>query len=87
MGIIERPLRAQTAQGERVALAKSQTVPGGSVIEFDLRIVGGNSIKEKLLHEWFKYGVLRGLGQWRNAGYGNFTYEMSKPDVSDKLVS
>ena len=32
IGNCQRPLRAQTAQGERIALANSETVPAGSTI-------------------------------------------------------
>lgn len=72
---LERPLRAQTAQGERVALARSECCPIGSSIEFNLLILG--QVSEDLLHEWLEYGALRGLGQWRNGGYGTFEYELS----------
>lgn len=75
LGICERPLRAQTAQGERVALARSDTCPPGTVIEFDLVILGG--VSEALLREWLDYGALRGLGQWRNSGKGRFGYELT----------
>ncbi len=37
IGECQRPLRAQTAQGERVALANSETVPIGSIIEFEIK--------------------------------------------------
>jgi len=74
MGTLERPLRAQTAQGERVALARSDTCPAGTTLEFEVMILGG--ISRSLLIEWLEYGRLSGLGQWRNAGYGRFTYEI-----------
>lgn len=74
MDILERPLRAQTAQGERVALARSDTCPVGTKMEFNLTVLGG--VDEKTLREWLDYGKFRGLGQWRNGGYGSFTYEM-----------
>ena len=73
---LERPLRAQTAQGERVALARSDAAPAGSRIVFDVEMLGG--ISEVVLAEWFDYGVHRGLGQWRNGGYGQFEYTMEK---------
>lgn len=76
MGVLERPLRAQTAQGERVALARSDTCPVGTTIEFDVLILGG--VSENLLKEWLDYGRLRGLGQWRNGWYGRFTYKLEK---------
>jgi hypothetical protein len=75
-GILERPLRAQTAQGERVALARSVSIPAGSSITFDLLVISG--VTQTLLEEWLTYGALRGLGQWRNAGWGSFSYELSK---------
>ena len=76
MGILERPLRAQTAQGERIALAKSETCPAGSSIIIDIQVLG--SVTKKQLIEWLDYGKLRGLGQWRNAGYGSFDYEIDE---------
>lgn len=75
MGINERPLRAQTAQGERVSLARSDTCPVGTTIEFTVVIMGG--VSEKLLLEWLDYGAYRGLGQWRNGGWGTFEYEIA----------
>ena len=74
--IIERPLRAQTMQGERVALARSEAVPAGSTMEFRLLVLG--EVTEKHLTEWFDYGELHGLGCWRNATWGTFTYTMAK---------
>lgn len=71
IGMVERPLRAQTAQGERVALARSDSAPEGSRIAFTLTIYG-TDVNEKLLTEWLTYGVRRGLGQWRNSGMGRF---------------
>jgi hypothetical protein len=74
MGTLERPLRAQTAQGERVAIAKSDTFPPGSQVSFEIAVLG--KVAEKQLREWLDYGYWRGLCQWRNGGYGRFTYEM-----------
>lgn len=76
LGMLERPLRAQTAQGERVALARSDVAPPGSTIEFEIKILG--SVSLVLLEEWLDYGAMRGLGQWRNAGYGRFDYTLAK---------
>lgn len=72
----ERPLRAQTAKGERVTLARSDTCPAGTTMEFTVKILG--QVTESLLREWLNYGELRGLRQWRNAGYGTFTYTMKR---------
>jgi hypothetical protein len=70
IGICQRPLRAQTAQGERISLARSETIPAGSVFTFVVEILSGKL--EDAIYEWFDYGRLRGLGQWRNSGKGRF---------------
>lgn len=74
MGECQRPLRAQTAQGERVSLANSDEVPAGSSIIFDIECL--NPAHEEIVLEWLDYGRLRGIGQWRNSGKGRFTYEI-----------
>jgi hypothetical protein len=76
LGKLERPLRAQTAQGERVALACSESAPAGTWLAFTLTAGGG--VSTALLREWLDYGALRGLGQWRNGGYGTFTYTLEE---------
>lgn len=73
IGTCERPLRAQTAQGERISLANSESIPAGSTLEFTI-----TSLKDGLMptvEEWLDYGRLRGLGQWRNSGKGRFVWE------------
>lgn len=72
IGRCQRPLRAQTAQGERVALAHSETVPEGTVIEFEIQLLNDSLVK--VVKEWMDYGKLRGMGQWRNSGKGRFTW-------------
>lgn len=74
IGNCQRPLRAQTAQGERVSLANSEELPAGTTAEFTVRLLDGNH--EPLILEWLEYGRLRGLGQWRNSGKGRFTFEV-----------
>ena len=73
LGICQRPLRAQTAQGERVALAMSEEAPAGSYIEFSVTCLKDSLAKA--VREWIEYGVLRGIGQWRNSGKGRFTFQ------------
>jgi hypothetical protein len=75
MGECQRPLRAQTAQGERIALAHSETVPAGSWIEFDVSMLDEKK-HGSLVKEWLDYGKLRGISQWRNSGKGRFEYEI-----------
>lgn len=76
IGECQRPLRGQTAQGERIALAHSETVPAGSYIELEIRCLKDSLMKA--VKEWLDYGSLRGLGQWRNSGKGRFIWEEIK---------
>lgn len=91
MGNCQRPLRAQTAKGERIALAHSETIPAGSYIDveittFDLKTKTTAKTKDKpvkksptlidCVTEWLEYGALRGIGQWRNSGKGRFEFEV-----------
>lgn len=75
IGECQRPLRAPTPQGERVALANSEEIPAGSTIEFEITMLDEKAHKDIVL-EWLDYGRLRGIGQWRNSGKGRFTYEV-----------
>lgn len=70
----ERPLRASTPMGERIALAKSETVPAGTELEFTFVSLSGK-MKDAII-EALEYGQYHGLGQWRNAGKGAFSYEI-----------
>ena len=71
--LCQRPLRAQTMQGERVALAISEEVPAGASLTFDITVLDESHLPA--IREWLDYGALRGLGQWRNSGKGRFTWE------------
>jgi hypothetical protein len=73
VGLCERPLRASTPQGERIALASSETCPEGSTIEFTVLCL--SDVHIPLIREWLDYGALRGFGQWRNSGKGRFVWE------------
>ena len=69
----QRPLRAQTAMGERVALAISEEIPAGATMEFTVVCFSDDHVAA--VKEWLDYGMWRGLGQWRNSGKGRFTWE------------
>lgn len=73
MGECQRPLRAQTAQGERVSLAMSEEIPAGATVEFQIVMLSDDH--EAAVREWLDYGRFSGLGQWRNSGKGRFTWE------------
>lgn len=74
IGNCQRPLRGQTAQGERIALANSETIPTGATAEFAVHCMCDDDVE--LVKEWLEYGRWHGLGQWRNSGKGAFTYEV-----------
>lgn len=74
IGICERPLRAQTAQGERTALASSETISAGATMEFEVKVMVPEM--EKPVLEALEYGEDHGFGQWRNSGAGRFKYEI-----------
>jgi len=74
---LERPLRAQTAQGPRTSLARSELLPTGTWLECELHVLPGQ-ISEKILRGLLDYGRYKGMGQWRNGSYGQFEYELNK---------
>lgn len=76
MNECQRPLRAQTMQGERVSLACSDAAPAGTTIEFTVTCLVDKDMK--LVREWLDYGELSGIGQWRNSGKGRFEWEELK---------
>lgn len=71
-GMIERPLRALTAQGPRVSLARSDFIASGTEITFDIKLIGHKEITLDVLQKLLEYGQFQGLGQFRNGGYGRF---------------
>ncbi len=73
MGSCQRPLRAETMQGPRVALANSETVPSGATCEFEIICIADGDME--IVKEWLDMGKWNGLCQWRNGGKGRFTWE------------
>lgn len=74
LGVCERPLRCDTAQGPRVALARSEEVPVGTTLTFEVSVMAKEL--RPYVELWLGFGKLSGLGQWRNSGRGTFTYEI-----------
>lgn len=73
IGLCQRPLRTDGPTGSRTALASSETVPAGSTIECTIVLMRDDMAG--WVTECLDYGMLRGLGQWRNSGKGRFTWE------------
>lgn len=72
----ERPLRVSTPKGDRTALARSETAPAGTKIQIEIILLKPDL--KKYIINWLDYGILRGLGQWRNSGMGRFKWRMLK---------
>lgn len=81
-GFLERPLRAETMQGPRVSLAKSEIINPSWVFEITLEVIANEktakspAVDADLVKSLLDYGERKGLLQWRNARYGCFTYEI-----------
>lgn len=75
IGTCERPLRAETMQGPRVALASSEEAPAGTTIEFFVQTIGSDDMLEKALTECWDYAQLSFLGAWRSSGKGKAIVE------------
>lgn len=54
IGNCQRPLRASTKQGDRVALANSETCPEGTTAEFTIECLQDDLMKYVI--EWLDYG-------------------------------
>lgn len=80
IGDCQRPLRASTAQGERVALVNSESCPIGTICEFTILCMVDNLMKHVI--EWLDYGKLNGIGQWHNSGKGRFDWH----DITDSAT-
>ena len=72
----ERPLRISTPKGDRTALARSETAPAGTKIQIEILLLKPDL--KKFVINWLDYGILRGLGQWRNSGMGRFKWHQIK---------
>lgn len=74
-GVLERPLRAMTMQGERVALASSEVINPPAEAEFTIQLLKHKEITLDTIRELLDYGKFQGIGQWRNGGFGQFEWE------------
>jgi hypothetical protein len=81
-GDIQRPLRAMTAQGPRVSLVRSDYVGEGRSYELQMGILKGSKVTEEVIRAILDYGSFKGLLQWRTAGFGSFTYELTQVSVA-----
>lgn len=74
--VLERPIRAMTAQGQRVTLVSSEVVYKGADADFEIWIIDNKEITPDTIKKLLEYGKLKGLLQWRNGGFGAFEAEI-----------
>lgn len=80
-GDLERPLRAMTMQGPRVSVTASEYIDTPWALTFTLSLLEGEKTARSealtfdVIETLLDYGSFKGLGQWRNAQNGRFTWE------------
>lgn len=87
IGDCQRPLRADTPQGPRTALAISETIPAGCYVDVSFILLDDTLLP--IVRECLDYGKLHGFGQWRNSGKGKFAWkELECRDATlDEILS
>ena len=72
-GYIERPLRAKTLRGDRIALVRSDYIKAGTILDFSVLVLTDCPITMEIIRTWLSYGEFgKGLGQFRGGSYGQF---------------
>jgi hypothetical protein len=71
-GVLERPLRAMTAQGPRVTVTRSDLIKAPFQLSFTVDVLEGAGITEGTVKSLLSYGEYMGLGQWRSGSHGRF---------------
>lgn len=74
-GIYTRTVIGQTPKGQRVSIARSEYVSPGTKFQVEISVLPGAPFSTDMLRMCLNYGVLKGIGQWRNAGWGRFTWK------------
>lgn len=81
-GLVERPIRANTQQGPRTALGRSECIWNDWELTFTIKLCAneGTAKSKPLMFDAIEAaleygGEFKGLGQWRNAQNGMFTWE------------
>lgn len=84
VGNCQRPLRASTPLGERIALSNAESVPAGAVLNFEIEIMEDKLVQ--MVKECLCYGKKKGLGQWRNSGKGRFIATIDREDKGELIL-
>ena len=83
-GIEERPLKAMTAQGPRVSIAKSEVIKSkrDKLVQFEVWLYKNKEITWEILEALMEeYGRVNGISQWRNSGYYGAFEVVSVEDI------
>lgn len=72
--VLERPLRAMTMQGPRVTLAGSERLKAPVTITFTIELIKNKEVTMDTIRTLLDYGKFKGIGQWRNGGFGEFEW-------------
>ncbi len=73
LNFLERPLRGDTMRGERICLARSEMIPAGAKVSFEVKCL--NPGLGEFIKQWLDYGQFMGMLQWRSGGMGRFSWE------------
>lgn len=88
-GDLERPLRAMTMQGPRVSVTASEYIDPEWELTFTISLLEGEKTARSealtfdVIETLLDYGSFKGLGQWRNAQNGRFSWERVKEHDAD----
>ena len=77
-GTLERPIRVNTPQGQRVALATSEVIYEASFTLNIILLQNPHRIDWKVIEGLLDYGQFIGQGRWRNGDFGRFAWERIK---------
>jgi hypothetical protein len=78
-GVFERPRQGMTPRGPTISLARSDFIAAGTTFWFDVRLFPPHpGITPELIIALLDYGQYMGFGQFRNGGFGRFTFEIEK---------
>ncbi|NDY56347.1 hypothetical protein G3N56_06265 [Desulfovibrio sulfodismutans] len=75
-GIYERPLQTMSRMGPRTCLASSEVLNPPISFEIQIGLLPNLEITWEVLAQLMEYGQFVGLGQFRGAGYGRFTFDL-----------
>ena len=74
-GVYERPVKIVNKEGVRVCLASSEIINPELSFEILIGLLPHEELSWDVIEQILEYGQFKGLGQFRNGGYGRFTFD------------